>query len=122
MEDGLFMVILVFAVLQIILFFKVWGMTNDVNKIRNKILVSESYNNLVKEIVKGNPEIANLLFEAVYSEYYKIYSLGEKQAKFKAVQAKYMPLYDRAGISFPECLLSINNRSDFREIFIINVK
>ena len=33
------LVMLVFGILQIILFFKVWGMTNDVRKMFPKILV-----------------------------------------------------------------------------------
>lgn len=37
MIDFLTIVLLAFGVLQIILFFKVWGMTNDVNKIQQKL-------------------------------------------------------------------------------------
>lgn len=36
MIDFLTIVLLIFGVLQIILFFKVWGMTNDVKKLTNK--------------------------------------------------------------------------------------
>ena len=32
---------LIFGILQIILFFKVWGMTNDIKEIRNKYLKDE---------------------------------------------------------------------------------
>lgn len=39
MIDLLTIVLLVFGVLQIILFFKIWGMTNDVNKIKEKLEV-----------------------------------------------------------------------------------
>lgn len=41
MIDFLTIVLLVFGVLQIILFFKVWGMTNDIKEIRNKYLKDE---------------------------------------------------------------------------------
>lgn len=34
---------LIFGILQIILFFKIWGMTNDIRDIKNKYL-SENYN------------------------------------------------------------------------------
>lgn len=34
-------VLLIFGVMQIILFFKVWGMTNDIKEIRNKYLKDE---------------------------------------------------------------------------------
>lgn len=33
-------IVIVFGALQIILFFKVWGMTNDVRKIKNKTVNS----------------------------------------------------------------------------------
>ena len=36
MIDFLTIILLIFGVLQIILFFKVWGMTNDIKDIRNK--------------------------------------------------------------------------------------
>jgi len=41
MIDFLTIVLLIFGVLQIILFFKVWGMTNDIKEIRNKYLKDE---------------------------------------------------------------------------------
>ena len=37
MIDFLTIVLLIFGILQIILFFKVWGMTNDVNNIKQKL-------------------------------------------------------------------------------------
>jgi hypothetical protein len=39
--DFLTIILLIFGVLQIILFFKVWGMTNDIKDIRNKYLKDE---------------------------------------------------------------------------------
>ena len=41
MIDFLTIILLIFGVLQIILFFKVWGMTNDIKYIRNKYLKDE---------------------------------------------------------------------------------
>ena len=41
MIDFLTIILLIFGVLQIILFFKVWGMTNDIKDIRNKYLKVE---------------------------------------------------------------------------------
>ena len=37
----IYVVMLIFGILQIILFFKVWGMTNDIKDIRNKYLKDE---------------------------------------------------------------------------------
>ena len=41
MIDFLTIVLLIFGVLQIILFFKMWGMTNDIKEMRNKYLKDE---------------------------------------------------------------------------------
>lgn len=41
MVDFLTIILLIFGVLQIILFFKVWGMTNDIKEMRNKYLKDE---------------------------------------------------------------------------------
>ena len=41
MIDFLTIVLLVFGVLQIVLFFKIWGMTNDIREMRNKYLKDE---------------------------------------------------------------------------------
>ena len=44
MIDFLTIILLIFGVPQIILFFKVWGMTNDIKEIRNKYLKDEDEN------------------------------------------------------------------------------
>lgn len=41
MIDFLTIVLIIFGVLQIILFFKMWGMTNDIREIRDKYLKDE---------------------------------------------------------------------------------
>lgn len=42
MIDFLTIVLLIFGVLQIILFFKVWGMTNDVKRLANKFCTNDN--------------------------------------------------------------------------------
>lgn len=118
METVLLVVVLVFAILQIILFFKVWGMTNDVDKIRKKYLVEADYYDLVKEYYKGNPELASLLFENIYREYEKLYLHKSEYDDYKDVRSHYMPIYKKAGIKFPAVLNSINSQEDFVEVFL----
>ena len=36
-------IIITFGILQIILFFKIWGMTNDIKQIKNKYLSSDKF-------------------------------------------------------------------------------
>lgn len=40
METFIILVILIFGILQLILFFKIWGMTNDIREIKEKYLSS----------------------------------------------------------------------------------
>lgn len=42
MESIVWIIIIVFGILQIILFFKIWGMTNDIEKIRDKYCRTET--------------------------------------------------------------------------------
>lgn len=58
MIDFLTTILLIFGVMQIILFFKVWGMTNDFRGIRDKYLKDEDEKeerkrNTIPKINKG---------------------------------------------------------------------
>ena len=53
MIDFLTIILLIFGVLQIILFFKVWGMTNDIKEIRNKYLKDEDEKRREREFGKS---------------------------------------------------------------------
>lgn len=41
MEEFIIIVSLIFGILNLILFFKIWGMTNDVKRIANKVAPEE---------------------------------------------------------------------------------
>lgn len=60
-------VIIAFCVLQIILFFKVWGMTNDVRKIRKNI-IGNSLDEAHKQIIIGNKDKAFDIYKRLYTE------------------------------------------------------
>ena len=49
-------IIIVFGILQIILFFKLWGMTNDIKTIKNKYLESSSNNSIATEVTNKSGE------------------------------------------------------------------
>lgn len=108
-------VMLVFGILQIILFFKVWGMTNDVHAIKQQITPSQ---NLLKEIQKKNPNIESILFDAVYSDMQKSFS-GEYIFTPKSVREKYKLFYQKAGVGFPDVFEKINDWQDWCEQFEI---
>ena len=58
MIDFLTIILLIFGVLQIILFFKVWGMTNDIKEIRNKYLKDEDEKRRQKAENDPSPKIS----------------------------------------------------------------
>jgi len=49
-------IIIVFGILQIILFFKLWGMTDDIKTIKDKYLESSSNNPIATEVTKKTSE------------------------------------------------------------------
>lgn len=54
----IYVVMLIFGILQIILFFKVWGMTNDIKEIRNKYLKDEDEKRRQKAEYDPTPKIS----------------------------------------------------------------
>ena len=58
MIDFLTIILLIFGVPQIILCFKVWGMTNDIKEIRNKYLKDEDENRRREAEYDPSPKIS----------------------------------------------------------------
>lgn len=108
-------VMLVFGVLQIILFFKIWGMTNDVKKISSIFAIPDKQD-LIKEIHKRNPKIDDLLFDSLYdalSREYMFTSTG-----YDYIKDQYKKLYSKAGVEFPAVFEAINNDNDWVSQFM----
>ena len=59
MIDFLTIVLLIFGVLQIILFFKVWVMTNDIREIRNKYLKNEDEKRREEAVCDPTPKVSS---------------------------------------------------------------
>ena len=77
-------IIIVFGILQIILFFKMWGMTNDVNNIRSKLEVqTEIEDQLITEAqiksLSGDKSGALELYQKAF--YKNLIELFEKTIK-----------------------------------------
>lgn len=60
-------VIITFGILQIILFFKIWGMTNNVKKIANKLNNKISWKDRAEiELLKGDKDKAQDLYKETF--------------------------------------------------------
>lgn len=132
------LVILVVGILQIILFFKIWGMTNDVRALKKKFTLSSvslSPSEILKEGYKGNPELPNILFDAVYEDMEAVWSdrtasVYDQQTqcwvendeafmtkRIQAIKDHYKAIYARVNIPFPAVFDAISSAGDFEKAF-----
>ncbi|MEG0890229.1 MAG: hypothetical protein RSH25_17350 [Bacteroides sp.] len=120
-------VIIIFGILQIILFFKIWGMTNNVQRINNKVgLISGADLELEirKAVLKGDKKKAEeLLFDEFIKDIKKRYedydrSNEEEMNKLKSEYSKY---YEQIGSSIPEALQRLNSKEDFQKVFTFSI-
>lgn len=107
-------IVIIFGVLQIILFFKIWGMTNDVKKLSSRFSIPDKLD-LIKEIHKKNPRIADLLFDSLYEALSREYLAS---ANYDYVKDQYKMLYRKAGIEFPAVFEAIKNDVDWGTQFL----
>ena len=56
MIEFLSLILIIFGVLQIILFFKIWGMTNDVKELKNHFCSIKQQNHATAERIDNKPE------------------------------------------------------------------
>lgn len=83
MVDFLTIILLIFGVLQIILFFKVWGMTNDIKEIRNKYLKDEDEKRRQKAEYDPTPKISGgggRKINCVMRRFFPSSSVGDRPA------------------------------------------
>ena len=94
-------VIIVFGILQIILFFKLWGMTNDVKKIRKSLPnVSSDLSPAKMEFIIGNTDKAKEMLKKefvldVYESYMKIVKENTEVTDPSVMEKDYSIDYDR---------------------------
>ena len=104
MQNFIGWIIIIFGVLQIILFFKIWIMTDDVTKIKNTIQANGYPNGISPakfELAMGNIEKAKELATREFiSDIYKIYSNVLKSAneeyvkRFNVIEQEYRAKFD----------------------------
>lgn len=93
-------IVLIFGVLQIILFFKIWSMTNDIKKIANKT-TCKNYNYY---ILKGCKEdLAKVLEEDFITDLSDTYTrVGFISGYMDEIIQRYINLFKTYNITFPE--------------------
>lgn len=121
------LVVFVFSILQIILFFKLWEMTNNVKRINNKIERTCDTNllwEIRKSILKGDIRRAeNLLSDEFVNDLRQLLRdnnhLTENSiAELKTDYAKY---YAQLGVSLPDSIKRIKSKEDFYKVFTFSI-
>lgn len=113
---------IVFGILQIVLFFKVWGMTNDVNKIAtqlgclNKDYVSDIRKALLKNEKTAAKEILTDCLVCDLSDFSEGTNM-DKYSSVKDIKKKYQELFDIIGEELPKNIQCIEKRKDILDVF-----
>lgn len=123
-------VIIVFGILQIILFFKIWGMTNDVKTLKDKFTNSNKTEILWKIrriLLKGDKrEVEDLLLDYFIQELKDIKKESNNEAfaspefildRIKATKAQLKNCYRQIDLPLPASLENINTLQDMENIF-----
>lgn len=111
-------IFIVFGILQIILFFKMWGMTNDVNKITRKIQCDKDKTWSVRRaLLSGDKELAKKeLMNCLISDFELFGDGGYGFNSTSDIIAKYEPAFQQLGMEIPESLKNIKSYADIKDI------
>ena len=116
MMEFLFIVMLVFGILQIILFFKIWGMTNDVKEIvkkmsfpynKNESSMSEYYSKFLFLLYfEGKSQAKEYLYKVMWNNGWMIAMVNCKTHKkfdeyHKCLRDEYQSWFEKLGEEFP---------------------
>lgn len=119
MYTVLSIILIVFAVLQIILFFKVWAMTNDVKEMAKKMECKfEPVDYIRKALIKGDKDKAVELLTDALAQELIVFAAGENRDKYSSVdeiKEKYINLFKCIGVDrLP--IVNIENSDDIKKI------
>ena len=130
MEDFILGITIAAAVLQIILFFKVWAMTNDVRSLREKHApTSEFYFEMRKLLALGEKEKAkekllNWFFKAIKNLNYKNIGHEGLEEKRKSVDVGFMQIkkelekdFKQIGEELPDNIKNMRSGNEFYELY-----
>ena len=120
----LFLILSIFGILQIILFFKLWGMTNDVRHISEKIgaqpidTFPQLEQSIRKLLLEGEKDQAiDLLRSNLVKDLIDYISKGYNYQIINNLKNNYREYYEKFGVPFPEQVEKINTLKDLEQLF-----
>ena len=116
-SDVLSIISVVAIVLGVILFFKIWRMTNDVKALRDKFDANTNQNSINKAYLLGaNEELRNLILDDFFKEMATKFQLDNKnyEQAFKKARTRLGERLSKIGEGMPERLNNLQSGKDFR--------
>ncbi|MEG1672618.1 MAG: hypothetical protein RR221_02340 [Alistipes sp.] len=115
------LIMLVFGVLQIVLFFKLWGMTIDIKKIKNETCKEFSTDDLQWKIraliLLNRKEQAEELIVQYFIE--QIYDMGHSGILLTRWKNQCRESLERLGLKLPEQIEKLSTKMDVENLFSI---
>lgn len=124
MEDFLEIIVFVFGVLNIVLFFKIWGMTNNVAAMREKIAVSNKVQDIVRiEKMKGtsDSELQIILAEKMAWDLLEYYNKYNGTSSISDKYKEWEEHFACAGIEMPHSLKQMTENSKLDKLYDVSV-
>ena len=118
METVLTTIMVIFGILNIILFFKIWGMTNNVRKIE-KHLDGKSRDigdtiRLMKMQGKTQEQIQQHLTDLMAKDIVDNYSYNSYFSEtFKSMKKQWGKIFDNAGVEMPYSIKKLKTAEDY---------
>lgn len=114
-------IVAVFAVLQIILFFKLWGMTNDVKEIKETVEINSLFNSMWevrRALFKGDKRKAKELLDDAFISEIMLFTRYQKEnfSSIPQIIEYFQKIYDRHEFEMPEELSKLTSRKDAENI------
>lgn len=120
-------VMIAFGILQIILFFKIWAMTNDIRLFRNKYIGNSDDWTFRKAVLEGDKSlISKILFSNMFIEIKELYNdsvpdtegarIKAFEKKIAAIKSTYKDKYLKYEIDFPKDIDKIEKPEDIEKL------
>ena len=118
METILTFISVVFCILSTILFFKVWGMCNNVCQIKDRLGAGRIHIDELIYLSKTNdPTFTTKLQKAVYDDFYRTHQAQggvDAEFNFKRHREQWIKRCEYYNWEFPEIFSDINTLNDFK--------
>jgi putative lipase involved disintegration of autophagic bodies len=104
MEVFLYFLSCVWAVLCLVLFFKIWGMCNDVSKIKSQLDRNDDFSSKIEFLLRiGEKEKAKeILIARILSDEFIFNTTSTPVEKMEALSNKYQEEFSRLGITLTQ--------------------